>query len=63
MESTSVFRTLVILMKAYVATLAGLGTMLSKRRKIMGLNKIGKSELRTLFGRFGVGVKEVSLKE
>jgi hypothetical protein len=63
MKTTSAGKTLGTLMKAYITALGGLGRMLRKRREIMGLKKIGKSEFRTWFRRFGVGVKEVSLKE
>jgi len=63
MESVSVFKVLGTLVKAYVTALGGLARTLRKRREIMGLKKIGKSEFKTLFKRFSVGVKEVSLKE
>lgn len=63
MESTSVSKTLATLMKAYITALAGLGRMLGKRREMKGVKKIGKSEFRMWFRRFGVGAKEVSLKE
>ncbi len=62
-ESVSVFKILETLMRAYVSALGGLGRMLRKRREIMELKKISKSEFRTLLRRFGVGVMEVSLKE
>ncbi len=63
MKSTSVLRTLRILLKAYITALAGFGRMIRKRREIMKLKKTENSEFRTWFRKFGVGVKEVSLKE
>jgi GT2 family glycosyltransferase len=63
MESTSVFKTLGILMKAYITALCGLGGILRKRREIMKLKRIENREFRAWSRRFGVGVKEVSLKE
>ncbi len=63
MKSTSVFRALRILMKAYITALARFGRMIRKRKEIMRLQRAEKSEFRAWFRRFGVGVKEVSLKE
>ena len=63
MKSTSVFTALGILLKAYITALGGLGDVLRKRREIMRLKKIKNSEFRAWFRKFGVGAKEVSLKE
>jgi GT2 family glycosyltransferase len=63
MKSTSAARTLGILLKAYITALCGLGGILRKRRETMRLKRIENREFRAWFRRFGVGVKEVSLKE
>lgn len=63
MQSTSVFKTLGILMKAYVTALGRFSKIMAKRREVMRTKKFSNRELAGRFSRFGISVREVSLKE
>ncbi len=57
------FKLMKILIKANISAFLGLPKMLKKRREIMKKKRISNRELYTLLKRFGIGAREIALKE
>lgn len=62
-ESFSKFKLLSILIKAYVHAIAGIPRMLAKRKEAQKMRKVAKSEIRSWFKRYGLGARELVLKD
>lgn len=63
MESTSIFKVLGILMKAYIAALGGFSKIRGKRREVMRTKKVSNREISGWFSRFGISAGELALKQ
>jgi len=57
------FKLIKILIEANISAFLGLPKMLKKRREIMKKKRISNRELYTLLKRFGIGAREIALKE
>ena len=62
-QSHSLLETLKILVQAYISALRSFGTILKKRREVMQMKKVSNRDIAGWLVRFGIGVKEVALKE
>ncbi len=62
-RSHSVSGSIKVLFKAYLSALKGFGTIRGKRREMKKLKRVGDREMADWFRRFGIGAKEVALKE
>jgi GT2 family glycosyltransferase len=62
-RSESVFTILGIILKAYISALYKSGRMLRKRRQVMSIKKVTNREISQWFRVFGMGAKEIALKE
>jgi GT2 family glycosyltransferase len=63
MKSESPLSVLKIVFRAYAAALSRGFGMLKKRREAMRIKRVGNAEISSWFRVFGIGVKEVALKE
>ena len=57
------FELIKILIKANISAFLGLPKMLKKRREIMKKKRVSNREIYALFKRFGIGAKQIALKE
>jgi len=62
-RSGSGFGTVLILCRAYLSAFRKFGIMVRKRKRIMAMKKVSKREISSWFRRFGIGVKELALKD
>jgi len=62
-EEYSHRKLLAILLRAHLAALKGFPKMWQKRRKIQKNTKISRHEIYSWFDKFGIGVKELALKD
>jgi GT2 family glycosyltransferase len=62
-QEYSAFHLLRILVRAYISAIQGLPKMWKKRKKIKELTRVKKKEIVSWFKRFGISVREISLKE
>jgi GT2 family glycosyltransferase len=52
-----------ILVRAYISAFRNFGKMLEKRKRISKTRKVSSQEIASWFRRFGIGVKELALKD
>ncbi len=62
-EAHSPGKLLQVLLKAYLAAFRGLPGMWKKRREIKRRTRVSEAEIRSWFRRFGMGAREISLKD
>ena len=62
-RSEPVYKIVWVIIKAYFSAFKGVRNMLKKRNEMIKLKRVSNDEITEWFRRFGLGVKEVSLKE
>ena len=62
-KSGSALGGVAVLIRAYAAALAKIGTMAARRKLILGRKKVSDEDVRGWFGRFGISAAELALKD
>lgn len=62
-KSGSMIQTMGILCKAYVSALRGFGTMVHRRWETAKLKRVSNGEISGWFKKFGIGAREIALKD